>query len=139
MTSKHLTSYQTSVFSSVKVADDLQEVSLSIFPESSLQLGPSEAEGCLPSLSTARPSWAPNREAKTQAQERSACQPGQPCIVHIDRPLGKTSSPTSSGFPSEMPREEKNQERESGHKERMHNGPLSAAADPQQCGRAAET
>lgn len=33
-------------------------------------------------------------------------------MVRIDRPLGKTSSPTSSGFPSEMPREEKNQERE---------------------------
>lgn len=114
MTSKHLTSYQTSVFSSVKVAD-MQIPSKRFLSPSSLNPAsswPSEAKGCLPSLSTARPSWARNREAKTQAQERSACQPGQPYMVRIDRPLGKTSSPTSLGFPSEMPREEKNQERE---------------------------
>lgn len=94
-----------------------------LFLSSSLQPGPTQAKRCLPSLSTARPSWVPNREAKTGAQGRSACQPGQPCTVRIDPLLGKPLPLLAQAFLQKC-RGKRKTKTEGGREERMHNATL---------------
>lgn len=141
MTSKHLTSYQTSVFSSVKVAD-MQMTSKrflspsSLNPASSLTLQrprdayPPSPQQDLPGLPTGR--------------QKPKLRKGQP--VNLDSPawcisIGRWEKPLLLPVQVFLQKclGKRKTKRESGHKERMHNWPLSAAAGPQQCGRAAET